>query len=110
MKKEATHTAPNYRLFALPGTVPPKPGLVRVAQGGASLAVEVWDMPLAQVGSFLALIAAPLGLGSLELADGRRVHGFVCEPYAVEGATDISQFGGWRAYLQQLSASPVLSP
>ncbi|HEY6133590.1 MAG TPA: allophanate hydrolase [Rubrivivax sp.] len=108
--REATHTAPSYRLFALPGTVPPKPGLVRVAQGGASLAVEVWDMPLAQVGSLLALIAAPLGLGSLELADGRRVHGFVCEPYAIEGATDISRFGGWRAYLQQLSASPVLSP
>lgn len=95
----ATHTAPAYRLFALPGTVPPKPGMVRVAQGGASIAVEVWDMPLRHVGSFLALIPAPLGLGSLELADGSRVHGFVCESHAVAGATDITALGGWRAYL-----------
>ena len=101
--REATHTAPAYRLFALPNTTPPKPGMVRMAQGGASIAVEVWDMPLQHVGSFLALIPAPLGLGSLELADGRRVHGFVCEPYATLGATDISPFGGWRAYLAYLA-------
>jgi allophanate hydrolase len=62
-------------------------------------------MPLRQVGSFLALIAAPLGLGSLELADGRRVHGFVCESHAIEGATEVTAFGGWRAYLQHLSSA-----
>lgn len=107
--REATHTAPAYRLFALPGTVPPKPGMVRVAQEGASIAVEVWEMPLREVGSFLALIPAPLGLGSLELADGRRVHGFVCESHAAGGATDISAFGGWRAYLASLRASAASS-
>lgn len=107
--REATQTAPSYRLFALAQTTPPKPGLVRATQGGASLAVEVWELPLRHVGSFLALIAAPLGLGSVELADGRRVHGFVCEAHAIEGATDISAFGGWRAYLQQLRAVPALS-
>jgi allophanate hydrolase len=107
--REATQTAASYRLFVLAQTTPPKPGLVRTTQGGASLAVEVWELPLRHVGSFLALIAAPLGLGSVELADGRRVHGFVCEAHAIEGATDISAFGGWRAYLQQLHVSPALS-
>jgi allophanate hydrolase len=75
-----------------------------MAQGGASIAVEVWDMPLKHVGSFLALIPAPLGLGSLELADGSHVHGFVCESHAVAGAADISAFGGWRAYLASRAA------
>lgn len=95
----ATETAPHYRLFALPGTTPPKPGMLRVAQGGASIAVEIWDMPIDAVGSFLALVPSPLGLGSVELIDGSRVHGFVCEPWALDGAQDISRFGGWRNYL-----------
>ena len=105
--REATHTAPHYRLYALPGTVPPKPGLQRVAGGGGAIAVEVWEMPIEQIGSFLALIPAPLGLGSLELADGRRVHGFLCEGHALEGARDITALGGWRAYLASLSAAPA---
>jgi allophanate hydrolase len=108
--RESTHTAPNYRLYALPDTTPPKPGLVRAKQGGASLAVEVWDVPLRHVGSFLALIPPPLGLGSLELADGRHVHGFVCEAHAVEHATDITACGGWRAYVQQLAAASSSLP
>ena len=97
-----TETAPRYRLFELPGTVPPKPGLVRVAkgEGGArAIEVEVWELPQREVGSFLALIPPPLGLGSIELADGRWVHGFVCESHAVQGARDISAHGGWRAWL-----------
>ena len=98
-----TTTSPNYRLYALPGTVPPKPGLARVAGVGAGQAieVEVYDMPLAAVGSFLALIPPPLGLGSVQLADGSWVKGFICEGAALAsdtGATDISAFGGWRAY------------
>jgi allophanate hydrolase len=97
--RQATYTAPKYRLYALPGTTPPKPGLVRVAEVGASLAVEVWDMPMDQLGSFLALIPQPLGLGSLELLDGSHVHGFLCEAIALQGARDISNFGGWRAFL-----------
>ena len=100
--REATRTASHYRLYALPGTTPPKPGLVRVAEGGAAIDVEVWEMPLDAVGSFLALIPAPLGLGTLELADGRRVHGFLCESHALAGAADISAHGGWRAYLASL--------
>jgi len=97
--REATHTAPHYRLFALPDTTPPKPGLLRSREGGAAIAVEVWEMPIDAVGSFLALIPAPLGLGALELSDGRWVHGFVCEAHALVGARDVTSFGGWRAFL-----------
>ena len=102
---QATYTAPRYRLFALPNTTPSKPGLLRSDEGGAAIAVEVWDVPLAAVGSFLALIPPPLGLGSLELADGRWVHGFICEPHALTGARDVTSFGGWRAYFQSLGAA-----
>lgn len=97
-----TTTASSYRLYALPGTTPRKPGLQRVAQGGTAIAVEVWAMPQRQLGSFLALIPPPLGLGSIELADGSHVHGFLCEAHALEQATDISHHGGWRAYLASL--------
>jgi allophanate hydrolase len=101
---EATHTAARYQLFALPNTTPPKPGLQRAApdQPGAAIAVEVWDVPMQAVGSFLALIPPPLGLGSVELADGRWVHGFICEAHALVGARDVTSFGGWRAYMQSL--------
>lgn len=99
----ATTTSPFYRLHALPGTVPPKPGLRRVAagadEGGAAIALEVWAVPLAQVGSFLALIPPPLGLGSVELADGSWVKGFICEGHALAGAQDVTHHGGWRAYV-----------
>jgi allophanate hydrolase len=96
-------TAPDYRFFALPGTVPPKPGLLRVAPGaGARIALEIWDMPVEHYGSFVALVAAPLAIGTLQLADGSAVQGFVCEPQATAGAQDISHFGGWRAYLASL--------
>ncbi len=103
---QATATAPNYRFYALPGTRPPKPGLRRCAEGeaGAAIALEVWAMPSAAVGSFLALIPSPLGLGSIELADGSQVHGFLCEPFALQGARDITAFGGWRAYLASLTS------
>jgi allophanate hydrolase len=100
---ETTTTAPHYRLYALPSTRPPKPGLLRVSDGGAAIALEVWALPQRALGSFLALIAAPLGLGSVELADGRRVHGFLCEAHAVADAPDVSAFGGWRAYLASLT-------
>lgn len=100
---ESTHTAPSYRLFALPGTTPPKPGLMRVAADeGAEIAVELWDMPLHNFGSFVALVPAPLGIGTLTLTDGRTVKGFICENAASNGATDITHFGGWRAYVESL--------
>ena len=105
---EATRTAPQYRLYALPGTVPPKPGLLRMPAGeGKAVAVEVWEMPLAHYGSFVALIPAPLCIGSLQLADGSSVQGFVCEALAVQGATDITHFGGWRRYIASLGARPA---
>ena len=99
----AAETAPDYRFFALPGTVPPKPGLLRVAPGsGARIALEIWAMPVQHYGSFVALVAAPLSIGSLVLADGSSVQGFLCEPQAVLDAQDISHFGGWRAYVASL--------
>lgn len=105
----STTTAPAYRLFALPGTTPPKPGLQRCVDGGSCIALEVWSMPVAQVGSFLSLIAPPLGLGSVELADGSWVHGFICEAHALVGAHEVSQHGGWRAYLSAGQAQPAES-
>ncbi len=101
-----TETAPHYKFFALPGTVPPKPGLLRVANGeGSAIKVEVWAMPAAQYGSFIALIPSPLGIGTLQLADGSSVQGFICEPHALVGAQEITHFGGWRAYIASLQAS-----
>ena len=102
--RERTHTAAAYRLFALAGTTPARPGMVRVASGGVAIELEIWDVPVSEVGNFLALTPAPLGLGSVELADGRRVHGFLCEANALDGAEDISGLGGWRAYLASRSA------
>ena len=99
-------TAPDYRLFALPGSVPPKPGLLRVAAGsGHAITVEVWEMPMAHYGSFVAMIPAPLGIGTLVLEDGSRVQGFLCEPQDLADAPDVSRFGGWRAYLAAQTAS-----
>ena len=101
----ATRTAPLYRLYALPGTVPPKPGLLRVQPGeGAAIALEIWEMPITHYGSFVALIPAPLGIGSLTLADGSSVQGFLCEALAVAGADDITHLGGWRAYITSRAA------
>jgi allophanate hydrolase len=98
---KTTHTSKDYRLVAIPGTTPPKPGLVRLAKGlGARIEVEVWGMPIEHVGSFLAGIPSPLALGTIELDDGSAVHGFLCESQAAENARDISSFGGWRAFLQ----------
>jgi allophanate hydrolase len=96
-----TRTASCYRLYALPATRPPKPGLVRVAKNdGAPIAIEVWTLPKERVGALLAGVQSPLGIGTIETEDGDRVHGFLCEACAVEGAEDISSFGGWRAYLR----------
>lgn len=98
---ERSQTASSYRLFALPNTTPPKPGLIRSTQG-ASIDLELWDIPVHKFGSFVALIPAPLGIGTLELADGRQVKGFICEGAAVKGATDITHLGSWREYVKTL--------
>jgi len=95
---ERTTTDASYRLYALAGTVPPKPGLRRVDEDGSEIEVEVYRMPLAQVGAFLATVAAPLAIGRVTLVDGRVVHGFVCEPQGFVDAVDITAYGGWRAF------------
>lgn len=100
---EQTQTSPDYRLYALPGTVPPKPGLARSGDGD-SITVELWDIPLARFGEFVAEIPAPLGIGTLTLADGRSVKGFICEPWALTDARDITRFGGWRAFIASTHA------
>jgi allophanate hydrolase len=101
----ATTTQPDYRLFALAGGPPRRPGLLRVdPQKGFSIAVEVWAMPADQFGRFVARIPAPLGFAKIKLADGTAPSGFIAEAIGVEGAEDISSLGGWRAYM---SAGPV---
>ena len=97
---EATTTAPDYKLYALNGTVPPKPGLLRVDNGkGAAIDVEVWALPLESFGRFIDGIPSPLSIGTLTLADGRGVKGFLLESTAAADARDISSFGGWRKFL-----------
>lgn len=101
----AAHTAPRYRLFDLAdGTG--RPGLVRAGDGeeGAAIAVEVWRVPLAEVGTFLAGVGAPLAIGTVELEDGGSLHGFLCEPHALAGAREVTEHGGWRAYTAAVPA------
>ena len=100
--ESAGKTAPVYRFYALPGGPPRRPGMVRVAQGGGAVELEVWSLPAAAVGRFLRKIPAPLGLGTVTLADGSGVPGFLCESHATAGAEDITSLGGWRAYLKTL--------
>jgi allophanate hydrolase len=95
-----TRTVPSYRFYALPGGPPFRPGLVRVPSGGACIDVEVWSVPAAHFGSFVAGIPSPLGIGKVDLEDGQQVSGFVCEAHAVERARDITALGGWRQYLR----------
>ena len=101
---EAATTAPDYRLYAL-DTTPPKPGMLRVDAGaGAAIKLELWALSAAAFGKFVAAIPPPLSIGTIRLADGRGVKGFMVEPIAVEGARDISSFGGWRAFMAEKTA------
>mgnify|MGYP006271309887 CR=1 FL=1 len=101
--ERAGRTAPVYRFHALPGGPPKRPGLVRVAEGGGAIELEVWSLPATAVGALLRQIPAPLGLGQVALEDGTSVPGFLCEAHAVAGAEDITALGGWRAYLRTLA-------
>lgn len=96
---QATRSSANYKLYALAGGPPLRPGMVRVDQGGSAIDVEVWELPSSELGSFITGIPAPLGLGKVELADGSWETGFICEAYGLAGAADITRFGGWRAYM-----------
>jgi allophanate hydrolase len=95
-----TASAPVYRFYVLPGDAPQRPGMVRSHHGGAAIELEVWRMPLAGYGSFVAGIPAPLGIGTVLLADGSTVQGFVCEAIAAASAREITQLGSWRNYLK----------
>lgn len=99
----AVRTHADYKLYALPNTAPPKPGLVySPGFGGQGVELEVWAMPEDTVGTFLVGISAPLSLGTVRLEDGTSVKGFLCEPAGIEGAENITHLGGWRAYLEML--------
>lgn len=100
--EKATRTAAAYRFYALPGGPPHRPGLVRVAEGGGAIELEVWSLPAGKIGALLRQIPAPLGLGSVSLADGTSVPGFLCEAHATTAAKDITSLGGWRAYVKTL--------
>ena len=97
-------TAPDYRLYAL-DTTPPKPGMLRVEPGaGSAIKLELWALSAAAFGKFVAAIPPPLSIGTIRLADGRGVKGFIVEPAAINGARDISAFGGWRAFMTEKAA------
>lgn len=100
-----TQTAPEYRLFALAESQPPKPALVHAGRsgGGAAIEVEVYELDVAAFGSFVVDVPAPLAIGTVTLASGEVVKGFVSEPRALDGAPEITQLGGWRAYIASLA-------
>jgi allophanate hydrolase len=101
---EATATAADYKLYAL-DTTPAKPGMLRVDTGtGSSIEVEIWALSAAAFGKFVAAIPPPLSIGTVRLADGRGVKGFIVEPADISGARDISSFGGWRAFTAEKAA------
>jgi len=95
----AGKTAASYRLYELAGTVPRKPGMLRVAPDeGAAIDIEVWELTPEGFGTFVAAIPAPLGVGTVELDDGTAAKGFLVEAIAVRDARDITSFGGWRQF------------
>lgn len=99
---ETATTATDYRLFALDGSRPPKPGLLRVTEGkGATIEIEVWALSLGAFGAFVDGIPPPMSIGTIKLSDGRSVKGFLVEAASTAGERDISKFGGWRAFLAQ---------
>ena len=99
----AARTAAGYRLYALPGTTPAKPGMMRVQERGVAIELELWSLDAQGFGRFVSRVPPPLCIGTIELDDGRRASGFLCEPHALMGATDISRFGGWRPFLRSLN-------
>lgn len=100
---ETTRTAPGYRLYSLAGTVPAKPGMIRDPDfAGEGIELELWALPPEAFGAFVAAIPSPLGIGKIELSDGRQVSGFLCEAHALNGAEEITRFGGWRNWRAQI--------
>jgi len=102
---EVVETAPDYAPFALTGTTPPKPGMIRVGENrGVSIEAELWSLTPEAFGSFVAEVPPPMTIGTIRLADGRQVKGFLCEEFVTHKAEPISAFGGWRNYLSAQTA------
>jgi allophanate hydrolase len=101
--REATKTAPVYRMYAMPatGSIPPRPALIRDEAAGAAIEVEVWELEPAAFGDFVSKIPGPLGIGKVLLESGEEVPGFIAEPRATAGAEEITRLGGWRAWLKR---------
>jgi allophanate hydrolase len=95
-------TAGGYRFVALMNLDPPRPGLLRDDNGAGAIEVEIYDLPTAGFGALVASVAPPLAIGTVELADGEMVKGFLCESWAVQGARDITEYGGWVAFQKTL--------
>ena len=104
---KACATAATYRLYAIANSVPPKPALVHAADG-AAIALEIYELDLASFGSFVAEVPAPLAIGTVTLDDGSSVKGFVAEPRALAGATEITALGGWRAFIAEREAPTAM--
>jgi allophanate hydrolase len=102
---ETCRTSPQYRLYALRGAVPAKPGLAYAPSGGRPIEVEVWAVPQNTFGAFVAAVPPPLGIGTCTLESGRKVKSFICEPYALQDAEEITELGGWRPYIRSIHAS-----
>ena len=99
---ETTKTAKDYKLYALKGTVPAKPGLAKTTGfEGDGLEIEIWRLSMEAFGSFTKEVPTPLAIGNVETQDGRIFKSFVCEGFALEDADDITPFGGWRAYMNK---------
>ncbi len=103
--RESTKTAPVYRMYAMPasGSIPPRPAMIRDDATGAAIEVEIWELNAAAFGDFVSKIPGPLGIGKVLLESGEEVPGFIAEPRAMQGAEDITQFGGWRKWLLRTS-------
>ena len=100
---DEVRSAPAYRLYTFTDGSIRKPGMVRVAEGGIAVPLELWDLPEATWGSFLAEIPHPLCLGQVELEDGRWITGFLMEGSAIARCADITSYGGWKAYLARVA-------
>jgi allophanate hydrolase len=99
--KAKTQSSPDYKLFALAGGSIARPGMLRAAQGGRAIDVEVWSIPSLELGSFVAAIPEPLGIGKVQLADGSWKSGFICDGNGLADATDITDFCSWKAWIAQ---------
>ena len=97
-----TTTSESYQLFRLAGSNPFRPGLVRTPSTGVAIELEVWAIPLEHVGTFISGIPMPLGIGKVVLKDGSQVSGFICEKISEDGAENISHFGSWRNYIDEV--------